>query len=407
MSEKDLQVLIIDDDEVDRLAIRRHLEKSQFQVALFESGNASEAISYLQDFTFNCIFLDYRLPDADGISLVRQLRLEGHYMPIIVLTGQGDEQIAVELMKAGASDYLVKSRLSPDILSSLIRNSLNVYRAEQRIRAAQQQLRQTNLILREQNRQLEEQRHQIEQQNLQLLDANKHKTEFLAAVTHELRTPLNSIMGFSQILKNESRGSLNKSQAEMVDRIFSNGKTLLDLVNDILDMSTIESHHLELLPGYFDLDELMSEVASELRLFSERKQLEFKLAVRLAQPTVYNDRHRLKQVLTNLVSNAIKFTDQGYVRIEARSLARNGIEILVCDTGIGISEKQLEYIFQPFRQGNQSIKRRHSGTGLGLAITYSLVNMMEGFITVCSELGKGTTFRIQIPQKIFDSKDLA
>jgi signal transduction histidine kinase len=191
----------------------------------------------------------------------------------------------------------------------------------------------------------------------------------------------------------------------MADRIFSNGKTLLNLVNDILDMSTIESHHLELLPSYFNLTELVTEVASELRLFAERKRLELKLIIRLEQPIVYNDRHRLKQVLTNLVSNAIKFTDQGYVRVEMRSLARNGIEILVSDTGIGISEKQLEYIFQPFRQGNQSIKRRHSGTGLGLAITYSLVNMMEGFITVCSELGKGTTFRIQIPRRIFDAKE--
>jgi signal transduction histidine kinase len=406
MNDKDLQVLIIDDDEVDRLTIRRHLGRSQFQVKLSESKNATEAIKFLQKHTFNFIFLDYRLPDTDGISLVRQLRLEGYYLPIIVLTGQGDEQVAVELMKAGASDYLVKSRLSPDILSSLIRNSLNVYRAEQRIRAAQQQLRQTNLILRQQNLQLEEQRRQIEQQNLRLLDANQHKTEFLATVTHELRTPLNSIMGFSQILKNESRGKLNKCQSGMVDRIFSNGKTLLNLVNDILDMSTIESHHLELLPDYFDLTDLVTEVTSELRLFSERKRLKLKLVVRLEQPIVYNDRHRLKQVLTNLVSNAIKFTERGYVRIEVRSLARNGIEILVSDTGIGISDHQLEYIFQPFRQGNQSIKRRHSGTGLGLAISYSLVNMMEGFITVCSELGKGTTFRIQIPRKIFDSKEL-
>lgn len=404
MNEQDLQVLIIDDDEVDRLTIRRHLDRSHFQVKLFETQNASEAIAFLKDYTFNCIFLDYRLPDADGITLVRQLRLEGFYLPIIVLTGQGDEQTAVELMKAGASDYLSKTRLSPDILSSLIRNALNVYRAEQRIRATQQQLRKTNLILRQQNQELEEQRRQIEQQNLQLLDANQHKSEFLATVTHELRTPLNSILGFSQILRSQSRGNLNHYQLAMVDRIFSNGKTLLTLVDDILDMSTLESNHLDLLPSYFDVAKLITEVVSELRFFSEKKALELKLVLHLEQSMVYNDRHRLKQILTNLIANAIKFTNQGYVRVEARSLPRNGIEILVSDTGIGISEDQLQFIFEPFRQGNQSIKRRHSGTGLGLAIAHSLINMMEGFIHVCSEVGKGSTFRVQIPRKIYDSR---
>ena len=397
-----LRILVIDDDEVDRLTIRRYLDNSPFQAELFEATSAAEATVFLESTVFNCIFLDFRLPDITGIAFVRQLRLEGYHLPIIVLTGQGDERIAVELMKAGASDYLSKARLSQEILSSLVRNALNVYRAEQRIRATQQQLRQTNLILRQQNQELEDQRLQIEQQNLQLLDANRHKTEFLATVTHELRTPLNSIMGFSQILRGQTKGDLNQCQMDMVDRIFSNGKSLLNLVDDILDMSTIESSHLELFPDHFDLVDLLQEVISELQLFAEKKGLELSLNIELAVKTVYNDRQRLKQVLTNLISNAIKFTDQGQVQVKVRSRAKNGIEILVCDTGIGIPQEQLTLIFQPFRQGNQSVKRRHSGTGLGLAITQSLVTMMEGFIDVSSVVDQGTTFRVQIPRQILD-----
>lgn len=404
MSEK-LRILVIDDDEVDRLAIRRHLSKTSLQVDITEAENAATAKEYLSQANFNCIFLDFRLPDADGLTLVKQLRFEGYRLPIIVLTGQGDEQIAVELMKAGASDYSAKSRLSSESVASIIRNAMRVYRAEQIIQSAQEQLRRTNALLKQQNQELEDQRQQIEQQNLQLLEANRHKSEFLATVTHELRTPLNSIMGFSQILKSQTKGSLNNYQMEMVNRIFSNGESLLNLVNDILDMSTIEASRLDLAPFYFDLDVLFQELISELNLLADKKGLELKLITNLENKTVYNDRRRLKQILVNLISNAIKFTDQGYVQIKVNTLTRNSIEIIVKDTGIGISAEQLRYIFHPFRQGDQTTQRRYPGTGLGLAITHSLVSMMEGFIDVGSEPGVGTTFRVQIPREVLDFGD--
>lgn len=397
-----LKVLIVDDDDVDRMAIRRHLTKTEFTVDVVEASNASIACTHLYKDTFNFIFLDYFLPDTDGISLIKRIRTEGFSCPIVALTGQGDEQIAVDLMKAGASDYLTKSRLSPDNLARSIRNTLKVYQVEQHIQTAQQQLRQTNTLLKQQNRQLELQRHQIEQQNLQLLEANRLKSEFLATVTHELRTPLNAIMGFSQILKSQSKGTLNDYQVEMVNRIFTNGENLLALVNDILDMSTIEANRLELEPSYFDLHQLMRSTIAELQPLAESKRLDIRTLIALEEPNVYNDNRRLKQVLINLISNAIKFTDAGHVQVAIATLAPNSIEIIVEDTGIGIAPEQLEYIFQPFRQADQTIKRHYPGTGLGLAITHSLVSMMEGLITVQSEVGRGTSFRIQIPRLIFD-----
>jgi signal transduction histidine kinase len=396
-----LRILIVDDDEVDRLAIRRHFTKAGINAEVTEATDAKAARDYLNQQLFNCVFLDYRLPDRDGVSLIRQLRKDGFSIPIIALTGQGNEQIAVELMKAGASDYLSKSRLSPDSLSRLIRNAMKVYKAEQKIQAAQQQLQQTSLILRQQNQELEEQRHQIEQQNLRLLESNRLKSEFLATVTHELRTPLNAIMGFSQVLKSETKGSLNHYQKTMVERIFSGGKNLLALVDDILDMSIIEADRLDLKANPFDINELIQATVAELRSLADKKDLEIQVSVNLKDVEVYNDEKRLKQVLINLISNAIKFTDAGHVSVQVNAIALNGIEIVVEDTGIGIASDQLNLIFQPFRQGDQTTQRKYAGTGLGLAIVHSLVSMMEGIITVESQVGEGTTFKIHIPRDIF------
>lgn len=400
-----LNILVVDDDDVDRMTVRRYLGKARFRTEIVEAENASQAKNYLSRTSFDCIFLDYRLPDIDGITLVKQIRSEGIHVPIIVLTGQGDEQTAVEIMKAGASDYLPKSQVSADNLASLIRQAIRVYQAEQKTRLAQAQLRRTNTVLRQQNQELEDQRRQIEQQNLQLLDADRHKTEFLATVTHELRTPLNSIMGFSQILKGQTKGPLNDYQLEMVERIFSNGENLLNLVNDILDMSTLESKHLELVPEWFDLNVLIQETLLELQSLAQEKDLDVRLQTNLKEHVVFNDRQRLKQILINLISNAIKFTEEGYVQIEVATAGENSIEIVVKDTGIGISKQKIANIFHPFWQGDQTTKRKYPGTGLGLAITHSLVSMMEGFITVQSEVGQGTCFRAQIPQRIFHSSD--
>ena len=402
-----LHILIIDDDEVDRLVIQRHLSKGNLETVVTEAKDAATARELISEGKFDCIFLDYRLPDANGIALIRQLRNLGCRMPIIALTGQGDEQIAVDLMKAGASDYLTKSRLSTDILTRLIRNAIKVYRAEQRIQLAQEQLHQTNVLLRQQNQELEDQRCQIEQQNLQLLEANRLRSEFLATVTHELRTPLNAIMGFSQILQNQSKGTLNEFQLNMVNRVFANGENLLALVDDILDMSVIEARRLTLVPHSFDLKELVNLTLEELAPLAERKNLTVQLAINLDNTTVYNDEYRLRQVLVNLISNAIKFTDQGFVRVEVHDPAPNSIEITVQDTGIGIQPDHLSHIFKPFRQGDQTSKRRHSGTGLGLAIAHSLVSMMEGFIAVDSQVGKGTKFSIRIVREILNPPNSA
>ncbi|MBE9155777.1 response regulator [Nodosilinea sp. LEGE 06152] len=397
---KVLDILLVDDDAVDRMAICRALDRADLSVQVTEVNNAEEAIAHLNHSSYDCVFLDYRLPEQDGLSLIRQWRAEGVTIPLVVLTGQGDEQIAVDLMKAGASDYLIKTRVSPDRLALLLRNALRVYEAEQREASALAQLQQTNILLTKQNEELEDQRRYIEDQNFKLIEAYRVKSEFLATMSHELRTPLNAILGFSQILDSQSKGPLTSHQAEMVKRIFTNGKNLLSLVNDILDLSKLEAQRLTLTPTSLDLHRLVEATLSDLRSLADGKTLTLKSDLNLSDSIVINDEHRLHQVLVNLVSNAIKFTDRGQVRVSITESGPSDITVTVEDTGIGIAKEQLPHIFEAFRQVDQTIRRQRPGTGLGLAIVHSLVTVMGGTVAVSSEPGQGTTFTVTLPRQI-------
>jgi signal transduction histidine kinase len=386
------------------MAICRALDRTDLAVQVTEVTSAEQAIAKLNSHGYDCVFLDFRLPEQDGLSLIRQLRADGVSIPLIVLTGQGDEQTAVDLMKAGASDYLVKTLISPDRLALLLRNALRVYEAEQREAKALTQLQQTNELLTQQNEELESQRRHIEDQNLKLLEAYRVKSEFLATMSHELRTPLNAILGFSQILDSQSKGPLTNHQAEMVKRIFTNGKNLLNLVNDILDLSKLEAQRLTLSPAPVDLHRLVGATLSDLRSLADGKPVTLDSDLDLRDPVVVNDEHRLRQVLTNLVSNAIKFTDRGRVHValtatKAESEA-DQIMLTVADTGLGIAEEQLPHIFEAFRQVDQTIRRQRSGTGLGLAIVHSLVTIMGGYIVINSQVGQGTTIVVTLPRHL-------
>lgn len=257
-----------------------------------------------------------------------------------------------------------------------------------------------NEILAQQNYELESTHNQIAQQNLQLIEAARLKSQFLATMSHELRTPMNSVIGFAQVLLRQRTATLSPAQADMVERILNNGKNLLALINDILDLSKIEAGRLELKPEEFDLNKLIATTIAELRPLAEQKQLPIVFRLQLSSPIVINDSARVRQILVNLLSNAIKFTDLGSVEISLSETATKKILIGVQDTGVGIAESDLEHIFEEFRQVDQTTTRQYGGTGLGLAITKSLVDMMQGSITVESTLGQGSTFYVCLPRQI-------
>jgi signal transduction histidine kinase len=393
-----LRVLIVDDDEVDRLVINRALKKSGMSIEQVEATTAREALAALATSQFDCIFLDYYLPDQSGLALIRDLRQQGIKAPLVVLTGQGDEQIAVESMKAGASDYLSKNKLAPDRLAYVLKNAVRVYRAELEASSVYKQLQASNQLLLQQNDALRKQQRQIEVQNLELLKASQLKSQFLATMSHELRTPMNAIIGFSQVLLRSSKGQLNDHQRNMIGRILSNSKNLLYLVNDILDLSKIEAGRLELKPEPCDLLQLLETTVAQLRSMADEKGLTIHISSQLSHSRAFNDSMRVRQVLVNLISNAIKFTHSGGISIELSEPELDRVAIVVQDTGIGIAPCDLEHIFEVFRQIDQSLNRKYGGTGLGLAITRALIEMMGGEITVQSQLGQGSKFKVDIPR---------
>jgi PAS domain S-box-containing protein len=263
----------------------------------------------------------------------------------------------------------------------------------------EERLEAQNLTLAKQNRELEITRQRIEQQNLQLIEAAKLKSQFLSTMSHELRTPMNAIIGFAQVLLRQRKAKLSDSQADMVDRILNNGKNLLALINDILDLSKIEAGHLELQLEQINLNKLIWSTISELKPLADQKHLVLKVFTELENPLIVNDSVRLRQVVINLLSNAIKFTESGSVEVRISERAMQ-LFLSIKDTGIGIAKSELEHIFEEFRQVDQTTTRKHGGTGLGLAITQSLVNMMQGKITVESKLGAGSTFCVELPREV-------
>jgi PAS domain S-box-containing protein len=262
----------------------------------------------------------------------------------------------------------------------------------------EQRMAAQNDLLTRQNQKLEQQRQRIQRQNIQLIEASRLKSQFLATMSHELRTPMHAIIGFSQLLLRQRKSPLPPQLSNMVERILNNGKQLLMLVDEVLDFSKIESGRLELNLQEFDIREVVTTTVDELRSLAEQKSLDLQVEINLTDTDVVNDPSRVRQVLVNLLSNAIKFTETGYVRVEISPVGTERWAIAVEDTGIGVDPSDIKSIFEPFRQADQTNTRKHAGTGLGLAITESLVQMMQGEITVSSQVGIGTTFRVEIPR---------
>ena len=237
---------------------------------------------------------------------------------------------------------------------------------------------------------------QLEARNREVERANRLKSEFLASMSHELRTPLHTVIGFSDLLAEELKGPLNADQKRFVTHIQRDSRHLLELINDILDLSKIESGRLELRPEPFKAADAINETLTALRPLAEQKQIriEEKLDHNL---TITADRLRFKEILSNLLSNAIKFTsDKGRITVESGAYP-DGAFFAVADTGIGIEPSEQQAIFDKFYQLGSTTRGVREGTGLGLAITKSLVEMHGGRIWVESTPGKGSRFQFTLP----------
>lgn len=244
---------------------------------------------------------------------------------------------------------------------------------------------------------LKQHNEELDIQSKRLKEANTMKSEFLSNMSHELRTPLNSVMALSGVLKMNIEKRLGPEEVEYLDVIERNGRRLLDLINDILDLSKIEAGHMNVVLSSFSLTTLIENILDSLRPLAREKKLDLIMDSNIDQTEIQSDEKRVHQILMNLVGNAIKFTETGTVTVRV-TRSDEAVFVDISDTGIGISEKDLAYIFEEFKQVDGSTSRRHEGTGLGLAIAQKISQKLGGSISVESKPGKGTTFTLTLPR---------
>jgi PAS domain S-box-containing protein len=237
---------------------------------------------------------------------------------------------------------------------------------------------------------------ELEKLNIRLQDLDRLKSVFLASMSHELRTPLNSIIGFTSLIIDGMVGEINEEQRKQLTIVKSSSNHLLSMINDILDIAKIEAGKVELSLEEFGLENEITEVIELFSPIADLKGIEI-LRDTTEGITLFSDKRRLKQVLINLISNAVKFTDRGSVKLIARVMGDDTLEVKVVDTGIGITAEDISKLFAPFQQVDSALTKKHEGTGLGLHLSKNLVKLLGGEISVKSEYGTGSEFTFNIP----------
>ncbi len=506
--DEEVKVLVIDDDDVDRLTLTRALKKSEITHRVTECARAEDAFQLLRENRYDCIFLDYLLPGTDGLMLLRKFRLDGIKTPVIVVTSQGNEKIAVEMMKAGASDYIVKDHINPTNMKRIIQTVIFRREMERHQEMAEAALKTSEARLAEAqkiakmgsweftpdfqevywseemyrifevdasfdpktrhhlsyfhpddvkvvkeglvntlrgirfNRDLQivkpdgsykyvnvQAYYHVDAKNnegkyigtVQDVDARKKvehelveakklaeesgkiKEQFLANMSHEIRTPLNAIIGFSNLLLG-NQNNFTEEDLSSIRAIHRASDHLLGIINDILDVSKIQSGKLAFEEMEFSPRDLVAGVLDLFKLKAKQKGIELLYKVDECVPAyLIGDSVRLNQILVNLTGNAVKFTDKGFVKVFVDVVSSSSeavsLRFTVEDSGIGIASNKFTSIFESFTQASNDTTRVYGGTGLGLTIVKKLVELQKGEISVSSQLNEGAVFNVVLPFK--------
>jgi len=339
----------------------------------------AEAIAVLhQHDPFEVVLLDLRLPDGSGVECVDAVRARAHNVPIVVLTGLDDDDLANSCIAAGAQDYLAKQEVRSRSLNRAIDHAVaRVQEVEARRQAQELRIRSKEL----------------EHENSRILEASRLKSEFLANMSHELRTPLNAIIGFSELIHDGRVDPASPSHRTFVGHILSSAKHLMQLINDVLDLAKIEAGKFHFDCRTAPMAPLVDEVVEIMRGGFASKGIRLQSHVDGAVTAAWIDPDRFKQVLYNYLSNALKFTpDGGQVSVRATALDDGQFCLEVEDSGPGIALADIDKLFSEYHQVRASTGTFHPGTGLGLALTKRLVEAQGGSVGVSSVPGKGSAF---------------
>jgi signal transduction histidine kinase len=369
-----MKFLIVEDNEDHFWTLKRFIvECGLYSVCQVDGARSlEEAVAAVGQTGYNLIFLDLTLPDSNSLESIRTLKDAAPDVPVVVVTSHGVEELGVDSLRFGAIDFVNKMDLNRTSVRTIIRYALE-----------RQQI-QSELI-----------RARSEAQN-----AANAKSAFLANMSHEIRTPLNLIVGAADLLR---ESQLTPEQRRLVRTFHSASDHLLALIDNILDVSSIEAIGLNCSDSPFDLEECFSEACDIVGFVCESKNLLFDYRIgKIPTGSLIGDRRRVRQVMLNLLNNAVKFTDSGSVNFSVDySPAADGgesgvLRLSVRDTGCGIPESDRSKIFDGFFQGESGLTRGFSGTGLGLAIVKTIVEHYHGEITVNSELGQGTEVTVTL-----------
>jgi len=377
------KILVVDDEPDLELLIRqrfRHKIRNN-EMSFDFAGNGKEALLKLGDDgnAFDMILTDINMPEMDGLTLLVNVKEKFKYYKAVVVSAYGDMENIRTAMNRGAFDFITKPIDFTD-LETTINKTIDEIRVIRAGQSASEKLEQTIL------------------DKERAVQSEKFKQQFLANMSHEIRTPMNSVIGLTNLL---IKTPLDEQQKKYLTVIKKSSENLLVIINDILDLSKIEAGKMVFEKIPFSLAESMDTVYHTMLFKADDKKLEFKTIIDPAIPKfLMGDPVRLNQILINLAGNAIKFTEQGGVYVEAKLISSENnhslVEIRVRDTGIGISAESLDKIFESFSQASSDTTRKFGGTGLGLTISRQLIELQGGEIGVESTPGEGTTFFFRI-----------
>ena len=370
------KILVVDDEKDIRELLSVALMGAEgFSVELAENGE--EALQKIDRERFDLVLADLKMPKMDGLQLLSEIVSSKPEIVTVLMTGYGSINSALEAIRGGASDYLMK----PVDMAELIVRLQKVLEDRQRFVK------------------LRDWAAQLERVNQELKKLDEMKSEFISLASHELRTPLTAVRSAIQLMLTGKTGKVNRTQKKFLSMSEDNINRLTKIVNDLLDLSQIKSGRIEVRCEDMDLTELIEFIIACLKPQATGKAVELRSDVQEGFQTVYGDREMVEKILINLIGNAIKFTpEHGEVIVSARvHEEKRKALISVRDTGIGIRKDQLEGLFKKFHQVEECSRRHIDGAGLGLVLTKGLVEAQEGEIWVESELGKGSTFTFTLP----------
>jgi signal transduction histidine kinase len=422
-------ILVIEDNAAQLKTLTDILETEALQPIGCLSGK--EALVACQEHDVHVAILDLRLPDMDGLEVLSQIKQQTPDMKVIINTAHATLESAMEAVNKEAYAYVQKMGDTEELLAHVHRafhTHLAGY-SEQlggEVRKRTAELVEANEALQQEiaerkraeealqkahdelEKRVEERTSELRAANIELARAARLKDEFLANMSHELRTPLNVVLGMSESLQDEVYGSLNTRQLKSLRMIEESGRHLLALINDVLDLSKIGAGKLELEIAPIVVESICQASLLLIKQLAQKKRLKVFSLFDSTVATILADGRRLKQILVNLLDNAVKFTpEDGKIGLEAEGdPEQHAVHLTVWDTGIGIAQEDMERLFQPFVQLDASLSRRYEGTGLGLPLVYRLTEMQGGSVSIESEVGKGSRFTVSLPWQELGEREM-